>query len=99
MNHNHIPTEQEEQVAAEANAIFAEQMKHFKNACGALQDIESNLTIIGNEAFKTALLSPGRTIKSTRSVPPSSLATVSRLASCQPASCNSTAKSGCVNPS
>ena len=63
MNHNHIPTEQEEQVAAEANAVFAEQIKHFKNACGALQDIESNLTTIGNEAFKTALLSPGRTIQ------------------------------------
>jgi urease gamma subunit len=63
MNHYQNPTEQEEQVAAETNAVFAEQMKHFKNACGALHDIESNLTTIGNEAFKTALLSSGRIIQ------------------------------------
>lgn len=63
MNHNHIPTEQEEQVAAETNAVFAEQIKHFKNSCDALHDLESNLTTIGNDVFKAALLSPGRTIQ------------------------------------
>jgi hypothetical protein len=62
MNHDQNP-KQEERVAVETNTAFAEQIKHFKNACGALQDIESNLTTIGNEAFKTALLSPGRTIQ------------------------------------
>ena len=63
MNHNHIPTEREEQIAAEMNVVFAEQMTHFKNACGALHDIESNLPTIGNEAFKAALLSLGHAIQ------------------------------------
>ena len=63
MNHNHIPTEQEERVAAETNAVFAEQMKHFKNSCDAIHDIESNLRTIGNEAFRVALLSPGHTVQ------------------------------------
>lgn len=63
MSYNHIPTEHEERVAVETNAIFAEQMKHFKNSCDAIHEIENNLTAIGNEAFRAALLSPGRTIK------------------------------------
>ena len=63
MNHNHIPTEREEQIAAEMNVVFAEQMKHFKNTCDALHDIKSNLTTIGNEAFKAALLSLGHAIQ------------------------------------
>jgi hypothetical protein len=63
MNYNHIPTAQEERVAAETNAVFAKQMKHFKDSCNAICEIESNLRTIGNEAFRVALLSPGRTIQ------------------------------------
>lgn len=63
MNYNHSPTEQEERIAAETSAAFAEQMKHFKKSCGAVHEIESNLRTIGNEAFRVALLSPGRTIQ------------------------------------
>ncbi|HEU6448490.1 MAG TPA: hypothetical protein VFV23_08640 [Verrucomicrobiae bacterium] len=63
MNSNHILTGQEERIAVETNAVFAEQMKHFKNSCDEIHGIESNLTTIGNEAFRTALLSPGRTIQ------------------------------------
>jgi urease gamma subunit len=63
MNHNHIPTEQEEQVAVETNAAFSKQMQQFKDVCGVIHDLESNLTTIGNEAFKAALLSLGRAIQ------------------------------------
>lgn len=63
MNYNRIPTEQEEQAAAETNTVFAEQMKQFKNVCDVLHNLESNLPTIGNDAFKAALLSPGRTIQ------------------------------------
>jgi urease gamma subunit len=63
MNHYERPTQLEETANAEAMTVFAEQMKQFKNSCDALHDIESNLTTIGNEAFKAALLSPGRAIQ------------------------------------
>ena len=49
MNHNHIPTEQEERVAAETNAAFSKQMQQFKDVCGVIHDLENNLTTIGNE--------------------------------------------------
>jgi hypothetical protein len=38
-------------------------MKYFKNSCDAIHNIESNLQTIGNEAFRAALLSPGRPIQ------------------------------------
>lgn len=63
MNSNHNPKGQEERIIAETNVIFAEQMKHFKNSCDAIHDIENSLTAIGNEAFRAALLSPGRTVQ------------------------------------
>ena len=38
-------------------------MNQFKGVCDVLRDIESNLSTIGNDAFKAALLSPGRVIQ------------------------------------
>jgi urease gamma subunit len=63
MNYNHIPTEQEEQVAAETNAVFAEQTNQFKAICNAIHNVENNLSAIGNNALKAALLSPGHVIQ------------------------------------
>jgi hypothetical protein len=57
------PTELHEKANAEAMAVFAEHMSQFKGVCDVLRDIESNLTTIGNDALKTALLSPGRVIQ------------------------------------
>lgn len=57
------PTELHEKANAEAITVFAEHMNQFKGVCDALRDIESNLPTIGNNALKTALLSPGRVIQ------------------------------------
>jgi len=57
------PTELHEKANAEAMAVFAEHMSQFKGVCNVLRDIESNLSPIGNDALKSALLSPGRVIQ------------------------------------
>lgn len=57
------PTELHEKANAEAMTVFAEHMSQFKGVCNVLRDIESNLSAIGNDALKSALLSPGRVIQ------------------------------------
>jgi hypothetical protein len=57
------PTELHEKANADAMTVFAEHMNQFKGVCKVLRDIESNLSAIGNDALKAALLSPGRVIQ------------------------------------
>jgi hypothetical protein len=57
------PTELHEKANAEAMTVFAEHMSQFKGVCNVLRDIESNLSAIGNDALKAALLSPGRVVQ------------------------------------
>ncbi|MGA2684311.1 MAG: hypothetical protein ABSF51_04600, partial [Verrucomicrobiota bacterium] len=52
-----------EKANAEAMTVFAEHMNQFKGVCDVLRGIESNLSAIGNDALKAALLSPGRVIQ------------------------------------
>ncbi|HTV41858.1 MAG TPA: hypothetical protein VMF08_14850 [Candidatus Sulfotelmatobacter sp.] len=63
MNHYQRPTALEEAANAEATTAFAEHMNQFKGVCDVLRDIQSNLSAIGNNALKTALLSPGHVIQ------------------------------------
>ncbi|HKI68655.1 MAG TPA: hypothetical protein VKA67_03645, partial [Verrucomicrobiae bacterium] len=57
------PTELHEKANTDAMTVFAEHMSQFKGVCNVLRHIESNLSAIGNDALKTALLSPGRVIQ------------------------------------
>jgi hypothetical protein len=57
------PTELHERANADAMTVFAEHMNQFNGVCGVLRDIESNLSTMGNDALKAALLSPGRVIQ------------------------------------
>ena len=57
------PTELHEKANADAMTVFAEHMSQFKGVCDVLRDIEGNLSAIGNDALKAALLSPGRVIQ------------------------------------
>jgi urease gamma subunit len=63
MNYYKRPTALEESANAEAMTAFAEHMSQFKGVCDVLRDIEGNLSAIANDAFKAALLSPGRVIQ------------------------------------
>lgn len=63
MNHHQRPTVLEETANAEAMTVFAEQLSQFKGVCDVLREIESKLSAIGHDAFKAALLSPGRVIQ------------------------------------
>jgi hypothetical protein len=63
MKYNERPTALQESAAVETNAAFAEHLNQFKDACDTLRDIEQNLSTIGNDSFKAALLSPGRVIQ------------------------------------
>src|SRR5580698_7052373 len=63
MNYYERPTMMEEQAVAESKTAFAEQLDQFKAVCDALHNIERNLSAIGNNAFKAALLSPGHIIQ------------------------------------
>lgn len=63
MRYNERPTALQESAAVETNAAFSKQMQQFKDACGVIHDLEGNLTTIGNEAFRAALLPPGRAIQ------------------------------------
>ncbi|MGH7975661.1 MAG: hypothetical protein ACREDS_09550 [Limisphaerales bacterium] len=63
MKYNERPTALQESAAVETNAAFAEHLNQFKGVCDTLHDIEQNLSAIGNDAFKAALLSPGRVIQ------------------------------------
>jgi hypothetical protein len=57
------PTELHEKANADAMTVFAEHISQFKSVCDALRKIEGNLSAIGNNALKAALLSPGRVIQ------------------------------------
>lgn len=57
------PAELHEKANAEAMIVFAEHTSQFKGVCDALREIESNLSMMGNDALKAALLSPGRVIQ------------------------------------
>jgi hypothetical protein len=63
MNFYERPTELHEKANAEAMSVFAEHMSQFKGVCDVLREIESNLSAIGNNALKAALLSPGHIIQ------------------------------------
>ena len=63
MRYNERPTALQESAAVETNAAFSKQMQQFKDACGVIHDLEGNLTAIGNEAFRAALLPLGRAIQ------------------------------------
>ena len=63
MNHNKRPTELQESAATETKIAFAEHLNQFNGFCDALNDLERNLETTGNDAFKAALLSPGRMVK------------------------------------
>lgn len=63
MNHYQRPSALDEAANAEAMTVFAEHVSQFKGVCDALRNIESNLSAIGNNALKTALLSPGHVIQ------------------------------------
>lgn len=63
MRYNERPTALQESAAVETNAAFSKQMQQFKDTCGVIHDLEGNLTTIGNEAFRAALLPSGRAIQ------------------------------------
>ena len=63
MNYYQRPTELHEKANSDAMTDFAEHMSQFKGICYVLRDIESNLSAIGNNALKSALLLPGRAIQ------------------------------------
>jgi len=63
MNHNKRPTELQESAATETKIAFAEHLNQFNGFCAALHNLERNLETTGNDAFKAALLSPGRMVK------------------------------------
>ena len=63
MNYYNRPTTLDETANAEAMIIFAEHTSQFKGVCDALRKLESNLSAIGNDALKAALLPLGRVIQ------------------------------------
>jgi len=63
MNYYQRPTPLHEQANTEAMQHFAEHVKQFKANCGALHNIEANLSVTANDAARTALQSSGRTIQ------------------------------------
>ena len=63
MNYYERPTPLQEQANREAMQHFAEHLNQFKTNCDALHGIECNLSVIANDALKSALLSPGRVIQ------------------------------------
>ena len=57
------PTELHEKANAEAMVVFAEHMSQFNANCGALRNIERNLSATADEAFRAAQVSSGRIIQ------------------------------------
>jgi hypothetical protein len=63
MNYYERPTPLQEQANTEAMQHFAEHLKQFKANCDALQNIDRNLSVTANDAFRAALQSSGRIIQ------------------------------------
>jgi hypothetical protein len=63
MNYYERPTELQEQAAAEVKKLFAEHLAQFKANCDAVHNLEQNLTVTANDAFKAALQASGRIIQ------------------------------------
>ena len=63
MNYYQRPTPLQEQANNEAMQHFAENLKQFKANCGALHNIEANLSVTANDASRAALQSSGRIIR------------------------------------
>ena len=63
MNYYQRPTELHEKANAEAMTAFAEHLSQFKGVCNVIRDFDNNLSSIGNDALKAALLSPDRVIQ------------------------------------
>lgn len=63
MNYYQRPTELHEKANAEAMVVFAEHMNHFNANCGALRNIERNLSSKADEALRAAQFSSGRVIQ------------------------------------
>ena len=62
-NYYQRPTELHEKANAEAMVVFAEHMSQFNANCGALHNIERNLSATADEALKAAQFSSGRVIQ------------------------------------
>ena len=56
MNDHARPTRLQETAYAEAREHLAEYFNQFRAECESLQNLERDLTLLGNEAFKAALL-------------------------------------------
>ncbi|HEY5297394.1 MAG TPA: hypothetical protein VIK59_05675 [Verrucomicrobiae bacterium] len=63
MKYQERPTELQESAATETKMAFAEHLNQFNSFCDALHNLERNLETTGNDAFKAALLSSGRVVK------------------------------------
>jgi hypothetical protein len=63
MNCHQRPTPLHEQANTEAMQLFAEHLKQFKANCGALHNIEANLSVTANDASRAARQSSGRFIQ------------------------------------
>ena len=64
MNFHERPTLLQETAYTEARQHLAEHLNQFKAECESLQNLERNLPMLGNEAFKAALLrTPGPIIQ------------------------------------
>lgn len=63
MNYYQRPTELHEKANAEAMVVFAEHMNQFNANCGALRNIERNLSATADEALRAARFSSGRVIQ------------------------------------
>jgi hypothetical protein len=63
MNYHERPTQLEETANAEAMTVFAELMNQFKTRCKGINNVEANLTTLGNTAFNAALQSSGRVVE------------------------------------
>jgi urease gamma subunit len=56
MNDHARPTQLQETAYAEARQHLTKHLNQFKAECQSLQNLERNLPMLGNEAFKAALL-------------------------------------------
>jgi hypothetical protein len=63
MNYYERPTPLQEQAYTEARQQFAEDLKQFKANCGALHNIEANLSMTANDVSRVAKQASGRTIQ------------------------------------
>jgi hypothetical protein len=63
MNYYERPTPLQEAAYVEARQHFGEHMKQFKAECESLHNLERNFTVMANDAFKAALQSSGRLVR------------------------------------